>query len=339
VIHMDCDGSIQSNGDCGVVIGLADSDSENNVLCRFSDGPRLEISVSRLQLQLPGSLRIGDAVITTIDLSDKNGRVAIGDRGIVSGPSKTDRAKKVVCRFPNDSKFVVLPSLLDLELAGGFRVGDAVVSSLAISDQNGTVAIGDCGVVHGPSATDRIHSVLCKFPAYSKLQILASKLKLQLAGSIRIGDAVISKIDKEGKNQSVAIGDRGHVIGRASLPGSEFLCRFPNFQQLNVLQKEVELELPGGFLVGDVVIRKVDFKNPIISVAAGDRGTVIGRSTTCDKTNLLCQFPNCPKFNFWAGNMELEDGPKSSASSTASTAVPTPASPAASTSADDDEHE
>jgi len=134
-------------------------------------------------------------------------------------------------------------------------------------------------------------------------------LELELPGGFRIGDTVISKFAFEDEDGSVADGERGEVVGRAngtSDPKLFVLCKFPNFTgNLNVLIGDLELEALGGFHIGDPVTKKGAFKDANGSVADGDRGEVVGRSTSDPGVKVYCKFPKYTNFHAPVSELEL----------------------------------
>ena len=65
-------------------------------------------------------------------------------------------------------------------LAGGYRVGDRVVSRVAHQDQTGTLSVGDEGTVRGPCDNDSLDNaaqrVVCEFPRCPSINVLVSQL-------------------------------------------------------------------------------------------------------------------------------------------------------------------
>jgi hypothetical protein len=150
----------------------------------------------------PYTLRIGsitlfgDKVISTVAHSDANGTLKVGDEGTVTGPSNnpssTTASERVNCKFPQHASMNVRATtemcragtpearryLPGATLAGGYRVGDKVISTIALSGANGTLKVGDEGTVAwpitNPSAADASERVNCKFPQHASANMLAA---------------------------------------------------------------------------------------------------------------------------------------------------------------------
>jgi len=302
-----------ADGDRGEVVGRSTTDPKVKVYCKFPNYTQnFHTFVSELELELPGGYRIGDVVINKFDIKNGNGSVADGDRGEVIGRSPKDPKTHLLCRFPQLPRVSCLPHGLALEALGGFQIGDPVIKKGAFKDANGSVADGDRGEVVGRSTTDPKVKVYCKFPNYAKhFHALVGDLELELPAGFRIGDTVI-RTGAFFKNEhgSVADGERGEVIGRATGkwdPQNYVLCKFPNFSRLIVLIGHLGLEALGGFQMGDTVIKKGAFQDANGSVADGDHGEVVGRSTTDPGVKVYCMFPDYAGY-FHAFVSELDLG-------------------------------
>ena len=68
----------------------------------------------------------------------------------------------------------------DYKIAGGYQVGDKVISTINFKGSNGSIAIGDEGVVKGPSnnrqAAGWKERVNCDFPGFGGLTIHVSSI-------------------------------------------------------------------------------------------------------------------------------------------------------------------
>jgi hypothetical protein len=106
-------------------------------------------------------------------------------------------------------------------LPGGYLAGDKVVSRVAHTAEEGSVAIGDVGTVLGPcdalDVADAKQRVCVEFPGLKKLNIEARTqlcaAGVELANGYRIGDRVMSRISHTSKHGNVVFGDVGVVLG------------------------------------------------------------------------------------------------------------------------------
>ena len=122
----------------------------------------------------------GICVESMIAHTDANGTLAVGDVGTVNGPcsfaSILDASGRVNCSFPLYSSINVhVDCLQPAPIAGNFAKGDRVESMIARTDANGTLAVGDVGMVNGPcsfaSTPDASGRVNCSFPHFSSINV------------------------------------------------------------------------------------------------------------------------------------------------------------------------
>eukprot|EP01047_Picozoa_sp_COSAG01_P050890 COSAG01_NODE_5190_length_4422_cov_4.461022_1_plen_776_part_10 len=215
-------------------------------------------------------------------------------------------------------------------LAGGYKVGDRVVSKFAFTSTSGSVHVGDEGTVQGPSndpgVADADQRLNCAFPEHCGINMLLTTLCLvgtaearlylpgaQLVGGYKVGDKVVSKASCTTDSGSVQVGDEGTVKGPSSALGAadadqHLNCAFPKHCGINmrltslcqVGTAEARLyllgaQLVGGYKVGDKVVSKIAFTGVAGSFKCGDEGTVKGPSSdpSCADADqrMNCVFP------------------------------------------------
>eukprot|EP01047_Picozoa_sp_COSAG01_P077312 COSAG01_NODE_13880_length_1523_cov_1.643961_1_plen_96_part_00 len=85
------------------------------------------------------------------------------------------KATTELCRAGTPEARQYLPGAT---LAGGYRVGDKVISTVAFSGANGTLKVGDEGTVTGPcndpSSATASERVNCKFPQHASMNMKAT---------------------------------------------------------------------------------------------------------------------------------------------------------------------
>ena len=199
------------------------------------------------------------------------------------------------------------------KLAGGFRVGERVVSLIDHAPVG--VSRGDVGTAVGPSADARAadHAVRLSVDfgkGKGRANLLGSSqlvseaewpkrqkedaAKVFAAGGWRIGDYVLSTVDV--KEISLKKGDVGRVAGpsTAAYDGDRVFVDFgvdARFQsekkRRNAHKDEIEHEKkvpPGGWREGDRVAAL--FQSPQQNVSYGDVGTVVGPCTNMSLDNI-----------------------------------------------------
>ena len=199
------------------------------------------------------------------------------------------------------------------KLAGGFRVGERVVSLIDHAPVG--VSRGDVGTAVGPSADARAadHAVRLSVDfgkGKGRANLLGSSqlvseaewpkrqkedaAKVFAAGGWRIGDYVLSTVDV--KEISLKKGDVGRVAGpsTAAYDGDRVFVDFgvdalfqSKKKRRNAHKDEIEHEKkvpPGGWREGDRVAAL--FQSPQQNVSYGDVGTVVGPCTNMSLDNI-----------------------------------------------------
>jgi len=254
-------------------------------------------------------------------------RISIGDVGVVVAPcqdySLSDSHNRLVCTFPNFQRACVRLDWICAEtheLAGGFRIGEAVVSNFSQgrAGRLRKVRRGDVGKVIGPGIYKDEGSpeawLLCQFPNYRRIHVLSDLVYrpgVELPGGFFVGDSVISTFACVGKRSAnVKLLAEGVVLGpcdnsAAPTPEQRILCKFPNFAQINVrvnLVYKIEegrrfRRLPSGFHVRDWVRSNFAEANETgQKIEVGEAGIVIGpcnsTEVTAPEQAVLCAFTN-----------------------------------------------
>jgi len=283
-----------SIADIGIVVGP--DPSGQKIHCKF---PHADMFFALPDLfkqgtPIPGGHKAGDKVISKIDLQDMQGRVSIGDIGIVLGPDTT--AEKISCKFPDHPQTIdcILEDIAkrDTAILGGFQVGDKVISKIDFKDPQGQVSIGDIGIVVGPDPTgEKVH---CKFSNANMHYALTDLTKegIPIPGGLEVGCNVISKIDLRGPDGQVAVGDVGTVKG-PDTTGERVTCKFPGYNgDVDFILADLATQgttIPGGYQAGDKVVSKIDYKISRGQVSVGDIGTVLSPGTSAERVH--CKFP------------------------------------------------
>mmetsp|Transcript_31162 Transcript_31162/g.57094 ORF Transcript_31162/g.57094 Transcript_31162/m.57094 type:complete len:579 (+) Transcript_31162:2-1738(+) len=212
-----------------------------------------------------------------------------GDVGTVLGQCTMPLASKAVNRVsvefqPSGRRcnVVAASQIKRYRLAGGFAVGDTVVSLI---NHEAYFSQGDLGKVIGPctnpSASDAADRVSVEFQTSGcrSNMLAASQIKKQvLAGGFVVGDVVESLIDHEGY---MSKGDVGKVLGPSADPSAKGAADRVSveFQPIGkacnvIATKHVTKRVfAGGFVTGDFVVSLVDHTG---FVSKGDVGKVLG---------------------------------------------------------------
>jgi len=273
----------------------------------------VSLGPDQVEVELPNGYRIGDAIFSRIDLLETANdgspvQIAVGDRGTVVGPSSTDREKEILCRFGNYVLVTLLAEEVELEvLPGGFRVRDIVISTIELNDVDRTLSVGDRGTVIGSSKTAPDTQILCQFENFGSVSLGPDQVEVETLGHSLRGLVLICKIDRTDSNGTLAVGDRGIGIGPSTVdPDKEILCRFEKYTSVSLLPDQVELELPGGYRIGDIVVSKTRRSDGPESVKKGEQGIVLGLSPTHRDTHIQCTFPNFANVCLIASDLSLE---------------------------------
>jgi len=255
-------------GDEGEVLRIVGPDG---LVCKF---PRnRDLTCRRSEVfggLLPGELRPGDTVVSTINYSwpAEGRKLTRGDVGLVLGPARGEGHgdEHVRCCFPNNPDVQVHTSEIRREdaLPGGFARGDKVFLVVDRSWQcGGEGSVGDEGTVLGPAADSEPaqgRKVCCSFDGGSAASIIPNIEGLEfvprstanaieedvpvseicglLPGGYKPGDRVVSLIGASG----LAEGDEGVVLGPAGPGGTRGMhvrCEFANAPSVNLLPFEL----------------------------------------------------------------------------------------------------
>jgi len=263
-------------------------------LVRQTKRPNINDNSNNNEQRLIGGFLVGEQIVSGVNFSNTTMTISVGDVGVVCGPCNnntlSDANERLLCAFPRGKVNLRVLSLSrpDQLLAGGYRVGDAVVSG--ITDEALNLAIGDEGVVCGPCNNDKLTLVderlCCSFPRCSQVNITVlsiSRAGQLFQGGYRVGDKIVSGVDytDEKGRLCVRVGDPGVISGPcnnvALKDAHERLhCTFAEIT-LNV--RVLDLSRPGqvfagGYHVGDRVRSSIAYKDETHDLQVGDVGIV-----------------------------------------------------------------
>jgi hypothetical protein len=275
---------------------------------------------------------VGEQIVSGVNFSNTNMTISVGDVGVVCGRcnnnSLSDAHERLLCSFPRGKVNLRVLSLSrpDQILAGGYRVGDAIVSG--ITDEALNLAIGDEGVVCGPCNNDKLTLVderlCCAFPRCAQVNITVlsiSRAGQLFQGGYHVADKIVSGVDytdEKGK-LCVRVGENGVISGPcnniALKDAHERLhCTFPEIT-LNV--RVLDLSRPGqvfagGYRVGDKVRSSIAYKDDTHDLAIGDVGIVCSgcnSNTLADMDlRICCSFTQGGRVNLLISNVSKADG-------------------------------
>jgi hypothetical protein len=156
-----------SKGDVGIVIGEADVDPNERVRCKFPNEPKINMFPREItRRNLPGGYVVGDVVVSLVSPTVDSGiSLARGDIGAAIGEATDERETRLLCKFPREPRISVHPEeITKLDLPGGYRVGDSIVSLINFRLGDRSVSKGDIGVVVGSATVEHEFRVRCRFP-------------------------------------------------------------------------------------------------------------------------------------------------------------------------------
>lgn len=247
--------------------------------------------------ELPGGFAVGDVVVSLVDRQLEGVEVLQrGDVGKVLG-SAEGPTPGLRCSFLSLGTRNMQPPEITLHsLPGGYKVGDAVVSLIDHAAGGGECILrGDLGRVVSQASVDVKSRLKVNFPKFKGLDVYPEQISPEvLPGGYRIDDIVVSLIDHFGVGDiQLSRGEKGVVAGQATTdPRRRLKVDFPRMRGLDILPFQLAPQvLPGGYVIGDLVISRIDHESLGAQLRQGDIGRVVGNSERAC-TRLKVDFPN-----------------------------------------------
>ena len=317
------DGRTVQAGDQGKVLGKSTSKGFD-LSVQFPNASAMNAKIS--EISLAGGFTPGTDVYSKIQWSGDDRRVKVGDKGRVLGPA-TLQERDLLVQFPNASTLNV--NIFEISLVGGYSPGHTAYSKIAWSgagEDRRTVVVGDKGEVLGPAQKPGF-DLLMKFPNAATLSVRTAEVSL--VGGFVPGNVIYSKICWSGgksDKRRVKVGDKGTVLGPATIEGHDLLVKFPKAASLNVSTPEIsrtELRISSAdskqtsgvgssftYAPGDVICSRVKWHGSgkdERSVGIGDVGVILGPASL-DGFEFTAKFSTASKLNVKALEISFVGG-------------------------------